>query len=53
MIVDLEYFIPFNRIFWLNAQVGPVKIGDAELVSYNGLVPVETITWGAVKSLYR
>jgi len=52
MVMDLNHFMPFNRTFWLNAQLGPVRIGDAELVSYDGIVPAETVTWGAVKSLY-
>lgn len=52
MIMDRNYLVPFNRTFWLNAQLGPVKIGDAELVSYDGIVPSETVTWGSVKSLF-
>jgi len=53
MVMDFGNYIPFNRTFWLNPQLGPVKIGGAELVSYSGIVAAESIAWGAVKALFR
>ncbi len=54
--VHLQYILcGYAQIFdyWLDRDLGPVRINDSELVSIDGPVATVERTWSRVKSLYR
>jgi hypothetical protein len=48
-----EYGAPSGHTYYLNMELGPVRIDDFELISATGTVSVESQTWGGLKALYR
>ena len=56
MHVHLQYLAcAYPQVFdyWLDRDLGPVRIDNAELVSIDGPVATTARTWSDVKSLYR